>query len=117
MRRLFLFTALVPAIARAEVMDKEFSLSTLVVANLVGAVLIFVAARMKPAWLALLIPVAAVMFWAQVSELLDPYVGPAMVTEGGPIYVVASWAAPVIATVACAAGLLLRRKEGRRRES
>src|SRR5947209_5380298 len=111
MRRLSVFVALIPAIAHAEVMDKEFSLSTLLLANLVGAVVVFLAARMKPAWLALVIPVAALLCWAQLSELLDPFVGPAMVREGGSAYVAASWMPPITLALACIGGVFFRRKK------
>jgi len=103
------FVALVfPALASAEVLDKEFSLQALLIANAVGAVLCYWTTRLRPGFLAVLLPLAALLFWVHVSELLDPHVGPAMATEGGMQYVAASWAAPAVFAVACILGFLKR---------
>lgn len=105
---LFLSTLLLPAWARAEVLDKEFSLSTLVVGAVVGAIVTFWTASRKPRLLVGLLPAVGVFFASHLSELLDPFVGPAMAFEGGQAYVIASWASPLFVVAAAAAGYVLR---------
>ena len=106
-RSLYLL-ALLPAIAHAEVMDKEFPFSTVLIWTLVGAVAVFCSARFKPLMLAAAIPILGTFFTAHVSELLDPYVGPAIYAEAGTFYVLVSWAGPVIVCGALICGLTLR---------
>jgi len=105
---LFLVTLLLPTWARAEVLDKEFSFSTLLVVAVVGAVVAFWVARRRPWLLVGLLPAVGIFFASHLSELLDPFVGPAMALEGGHAYVVASWASPLFVVAAVVAGYVLR---------
>ena len=99
---LFLATFLLPTLARAEVLDKEFSLSTLLAVAVVGAIVAFLVARRQPWVLAGLLPIIGMFFGTHLSELLDPSVGPAMALEGGKTYVIASWVSPLVVVAAAA---------------
>jgi hypothetical protein len=107
-RTLFLATLLLPTWARAEVLDKEFSLPTLLTVAVVAAIVAFRVARQQPWALAGLLPIVGTFFWLHLSELLDPFVGPAMVLEGGQTYVIASWGSPLLVVGAAVIGLVLR---------
>jgi hypothetical protein len=115
MRPTFLITILMaPALARAEVLDKEFFLSTVVGVALFGSLAAFWAARKYPWVLAVLLPITGMFYWLHLSEFLDPYVGPEMVREGGVAYVVVSWLSPLPVAVSAAYGLVLKRRSRRR---
>jgi lipopolysaccharide export LptBFGC system permease protein LptF len=107
-RTLFLATLLLPTWARAEVLDKEFSLPTVLAVAVVAAVLAFRVARGKPWALAGLLPIVGTFFWLHLSELLDPFVGPAMAREGGQTYVIVSWVSPLLVVAAAVIGYVLR---------
>jgi hypothetical protein len=110
MRTLTIFLiALFPALGHAEVMDKEFSLFTVILWGVFGGLLVFFAARFKPWLLLVLLPVVGSFFYLQLSELVDPYVGPAIATEAGRLYIFISWAAPVLVLVSGSAGFVWRR--------
>lgn len=102
--------ALFPALACAEVMDKEFSLSAVLIWLIFGFIACFAFARYRPRLLPLPLIVTGIFFTGQLSEVLDPHVGPAIWNEAGPIYVVASWAGPVGVLIAISLGLLARRR-------
>ena len=102
--------ALVPALGHAEVMDKEFSLGAVLLWGLIGGVLVFLAARLKPLLLLILVPVIGLFFFGHLSELMDPYVGPAMAAEAGQFYVFISWAAPVVVLIGGGLGFVLRHR-------
>lgn len=107
---LAIFLALVPTLGHAEVMDKEFSLSAVLLWGFIGGVLVFLAARFKPLLLLILVPVIGLFFFGHLSELMDPYVGPAMAAEAGQFYVLISWAAPVLVLVGGGLGFVLRHR-------
>ncbi|MDO8286008.1 MAG: hypothetical protein Q7T69_13445 [Rhodoferax sp.] len=110
---LFLATFLLPTLARAEVLDKEFSLSTLLAVAVVGAIVAFLVARRQPWALAGLLPIIGMFFGMHLSELLDPFVGPAMALEGGKIYVIASWVSPLVVVAAAVVGYVLRARHAK----
>ncbi|OHE61745.1 MAG: hypothetical protein A2X71_05535 [Thiobacillus sp. GWE1_62_9] len=97
-----------PVLGHAEVMDKEFSLVAILLWGLIGALLVFFAARLKPLLLFILVPVIGLFFFGHLSELVDPYVGPAMAAEAGQIYVFISWAAPAVVLVSGVIGFAFR---------
>jgi hypothetical protein len=101
---------LAPAIASAEVLDKEFSLSTVAGVALFSSLAAFWAARKQPWALGVLLPIAGIFFWLHLSEFLDPFVGPAMAREGGVAYIVISWLSPLPVAVSAAHGFALRRR-------
>lgn len=105
---LFLATLLLPAWTRAEALDKEFSFSTLLVVAVGGAIVAFWVARRRPWLLFGLLPLVGIFFALHLSELLDPFVGPAMAREGGQTYVIAPWASPLFVLAAVVAGYVLR---------
>jgi hypothetical protein len=98
-----------------EVMDKEPSLTlTLIVGGALGLAGFF-AGRRRP-WLALL-PLAALLVFglARLSELQDPFVGPAIREEAGNGYALLTYVAVAVGIALCVAGALqgwLRRPRG-----
>lgn len=107
-RTYFLATLLLPTWARAEVLDKEFSLPMLLAMAVVAAIVAFQVARRLPWVLAGLVPIVGLFFGLHLSELLDPFVGPAMALEGGQTYVVVSWVSPLFVVAAAVIGFVLR---------
>lgn len=105
---IFFFTF--PIIGNAEVMDKEFSLSTVLQWGVIGTTLVFVAARFKPWLLIVLFPVIGSFFYLQLSELVDPYVGPAITSEAGNLYVFISWGAAALVLIGGGVGYAVRRR-------
>jgi hypothetical protein len=101
--------ALLPILGHAEVMDKEFSLVTVLLWGLIGALLVFLSARLKPLLLFVLLPAIALFFFGHLSELINPYVGPAMASEAGQFYVFISWVAPAVVLVSGGVGFAIRR--------
>jgi hypothetical protein len=96
--------------ASAEVLDKEFSAPLLLGVGLVFAVVGAWSAYRSRVLVAVLVAVLAAMFFgSHWSELLDPYVGPAIATEGGPSYLAVSWGAPAIVMVGFLVGFLVGR--------
>ena len=106
--RLLVLLVLFPAIAHAEVMDKEFSLLTVVLWGLLGTALVFFAARLKPWLLLLALPLVGSFFALQLTEIVDPHVGPAIAAEAGNLYIAVSWVAPALVLAGGCAGYLLR---------
>ncbi len=100
--------AIFPVLGHTEVMDKEFSLLAILLWGLIGALSVFLSARLKPLLLFILVPVIGLFFFGHLSELMDPYVGPAMVAEAGQFYVFMSWAAPAVILVNGVIGFAFR---------
>jgi hypothetical protein len=94
-----------PNVAWAEVMDKEFSLATVLACGLAGVLGCYAAARWFPWALAVVFPAVAIFFLAHLSELTSPDVGPAMVEEAALVYVTVSWLLPLIVVAALIFGL------------
>ncbi|MFD0739773.1 hypothetical protein ACFQZQ_10820 [Lysobacter koreensis] len=99
-----------PIVARAEVMDKEPSMTSILAMTAVVGFLGFLAARFKPGWLFVLLPITGVLFAAQLIEVHSPDVGPAILQEASFLYVVASWAGPIVQILAVGGGWWLRRR-------
>jgi hypothetical protein len=97
-----------PLVAHAEVLDKEFSFSTIAACTIVGTLAAFLAARHKPWVLLLVLPPILLFFAAHLSELLDPPIGRALLIEAGVVYVALSWAGPVLLAAACILGFSAR---------
>lgn len=102
--------ALFPVLGLAEVMDKESSLVAVLLWGLIGALLVFLAARLKPLLLFILVPVIGLFFFGHLSELMDPYVGPVMAAQAGQFYVFISWTAPAMVLVGGGVGFAFRRR-------
>nr|WP_315490794.1 hypothetical protein [uncultured Rhodoferax sp.] len=109
----FLATLLLPIWARAEVLDKGFSLPTLLAVAVVAAIVVFWVARRQPLALAGLLPIVGMFFGLHLSELVDPFVGPAMALEGGKTYVIASWGSPLLVVAAAVVGYVLRARHAK----
>jgi hypothetical protein len=87
-----------PALLWFEVMDKEPALAQRAVLYGILSVMGWLLSR-KRWWLGLLIlPVVAVFAWADVGELHDPFVGPAIVREAGLLHVLV-WYALMLAGI------------------
>ena len=112
-RAIFLLFSLVPILARAEVLDKEFSLPTVASFAVVGAVAAFLAARYRPWLLLVTLPPVVFFFGLHLSEFFVPIVGQATVAEGGATYVLVSWGGALAVLVCCALGFAGRGRRGR----
>jgi hypothetical protein len=110
MKKLLPLLLLVPEMARAEVMDKEPSLLAVWGWAVISAALLFAVVKFRP-WLLLgVAPLPALFFYGLLSEVIDPFVGPAMLREAGNLYIVSSWLAPVLPIAGVFAGWWLRRR-------
>ena len=101
---------LLPSVAFAEVMDKEFSLGTVGAGVFLCTLFVFVAARYRPAALVVALPIAAWFFLMQLSEITDRWVGPTISSEAGHLYVWLSWSGPVFSLFALCLGLWRRNR-------
>src|SRR3982751_4554525 len=99
---------LIPVPAFAEVMDKEPSMVALLTFGVCGGVASGLAARFRPWVLWFLLPIFLFYFAAQLYELRDPVVGPAILEEAGPPYIWASWASVLVPIVGALVGVFLR---------
>jgi len=112
MRRLLTtFLLLIPSLAQAEVMDKEFSFISIVFWGVAGSLLAFFTARYKPVLLFMLLPIFGWFFAAHFSELTNPQVDSALAAEVGWFYQVAPWASPVLVLLGTGLGLWFRRRD------
>jgi len=112
MRATALLLLLLPVAAHAEVMDKEFSAAAVWAWAIAPSVITFLAARYRP-WLLLLVLPAPVLFYiAQLLEVADRYVGPAIAREAGTPYLVASWGGPLALVMGLLLGLVARSRRG-----
>jgi predicted membrane channel-forming protein YqfA (hemolysin III family) len=101
---------LVPAVARSEVMDKEWSFTAVVIFAIAGAIGAFLASRYRPWLLGAVLLVVGVFFAGQYAELLDPAVGPAIRREAGAFYVLMSWSGLLFVLAGAVIGLVLRQR-------
>src|SRR5262245_59861517 len=102
-------TALYSPVVGAEVMDKEFSFSTLLAWGIAGTFVAFGAARWVPLGLLIVLPIVGSFFYPHLSEVNDPHVGPAMLHEAGLAYMIFSWVCPGSIMVALLFGFVARR--------
>jgi hypothetical protein len=95
-----------------EVMDKEPRLANRAVLYGVLSVVGCLLSR-KRWWMGLLVlPIVGVFAWADVSELHDPFVGPAIIREAGLLHVLA-WYTFILAGIGVpvlTAAIMRRRK-------
>ena len=105
-----LILLLLPALARAEVMDKEPSLTVVLGVVIAGAVGAFFASRYRPWLLSVVLLAVGVFFAGLYAELLDPTVGPAICREAGTFYVLMSWFGLFFVIAGAVIGLLVRRR-------
>jgi len=111
MRVPYLLTLLfLPVVARSEVMDKEWSLTAVVVFVIAGAICAFLASRYRPWLLGAVLLIIGVFFAGQYAELLDPAVGPAIRQEAGGFYVLMSWSGLFFVLAGAVIGIVLRRR-------
>jgi len=99
-----------PGAAHAEVMDKMPSLPANVLGGLAAIAAMYLCARFKPWALLIVLPAACLWFGAIAVETLDPFIGPAIYAEAGPLYAAAPWAALAGICVGAAAGSWRRRR-------
>ena len=92
-----------------EVMDREPSLRVVWGAALLLGFIGLIATRVRR-WLVLpALALVAIAAWHQVSEFLDPQVGPAIMREAGLGYLIQSCAAISVAVILSLLGLLPKR--------
>jgi hypothetical protein len=96
-----------PNIAFAEVMDKEPSLLFVWAMAVFPSLVAYWVGRRSPLLLLLVLPLPLLFYIGQLSELTDPFVGPAMWQEAGLLYGVSSWVAPMLFIVAAGLGFRL----------
>lgn len=94
-----------------EVLDKEPSLRAVWATFLLVALVGYLLCRWRWRLIALILPVALLLSFAWLTELLDPYVGPAMWRESRG-YVIQSYVAMLIAVLSPGLGAYLRRRGG-----
>ena len=101
---------LLPAAAMAEVSDKLPSMSQLWAQGaVVSAVLLILIWR--NIWFSILGAAAAVLFRVMsYDSLADPFVGPAIITEQGNLYVFSSYGSVALIVLGSALGCVLNRK-------
>ena len=93
-----------------EVMDKEPSLLQIWTLCLVVGVGGFLLSRFRYWLILIVLPVALILAWGQLSELHDPFIGPDILREAGYSYVAQSYVAMAIAVILPSVGALLRWK-------
>lgn len=110
MARLTLLVLLLVAfgLAHAEVMDKEPSLMQNIVWGLVSSALCLFVARFKPWLLLVVVPLPAFYFLSLLSEIHDPFVGPAMLNEAGKLYIYSGYGLGVLVLASIFVGLWWR---------
>ncbi|MDB5108548.1 MAG: hypothetical protein JWM69_1489 [Candidatus Binatus sp.] len=107
---------LLPKACFAEVMDKELSLPAIWTEAGVLAIAGYLLGRYR-IWAGIpAFALAALLAWAQISELTDPYVGPDIAQQAGHSYFVQSYVACTFALIAPIVGIFetrFRRRMGR----
>jgi hypothetical protein len=99
-----------PLAASAEVLDKQPSTAFLLAAAAAASFLAYTAARRIPGRLALLGLLPVVVFLPVLFEQLDPIMRPALLAEGGLLYIFCVWVGPASVLAAFAVGLHRRRR-------
>jgi hypothetical protein len=112
-KRLTILSLLCPIAALAEVMDKEFWFSAVVLRAAWGAVLGLASARWLPWGLLAVLPLLAVPLYSHLSEVADSTVRSAMVNEVGIAYLLISLASPALVAACVGVGLYMRRHYAR----
>ena len=93
-----------------EGMDKEPPLVLIWLLSLVLGVGGFFRAKYRYWSLSVVLPIALVLAWSQLSELRDPLVGPMIIREAGYSYVVHSYVAIAIALMILLIGAVVKWK-------
>jgi hypothetical protein len=93
-----------------EVMDKEPSLGAIWLTFLLLGALGYLGSKNLPWLVAPALVAIAVATWVLLQDLLDPFVGPAMIVEAGWGYVILSGVAALAAAVMTIAGYRSRKR-------
>ena len=101
-----------PALAHAEVMDKEVPLINIILWTLVLSLFGFYCSRFHFLFCLLFIPISFLLPAAVIKEIRDPFVGPAIIEEAGILYILTAYASPIILVCSNIAGIVcyFRRK-------
>ncbi len=102
----------VAPLVHAEVMDKELSLVEIWVVAVPLALLSFFMCRLSPFLALLTLPVPLLYLLAFLEEVMDPWVGPAIIAEAGWLYVVGGIAAFLVVAAAHLLGVMRWRRTG-----
>lgn len=94
-----------------EVMDKEPSLLHVWFLFLLVGVGGFLLCRYRGWLLAVVLPIVLFLGWAHLSELHDPFVGPAIAREAGRDYFIQSYVAISLAVVLPLVSVICRRRK------
>ena len=98
-------------VALFEVMDKEPSLLQVWLLFLLVGAGGFLLCRYRSWLLAVVLPIALFLAWGHLSELHDPFVGPAIAREAGRDYFTQSYVAMALAVVLPLVGVISRRRK------
>ena len=113
MKKLLPLLLLLPLTCSAEVMDKEFSFSAVLLLAVVGSIASYFSARYKPWLLVAVLPILGILAFAHLSEVTDPIVGPAMANEAGDVYIFFSWLSPTLILVFTCYGLFVKTRHAK----
>lgn len=89
-------------------MDKESSFLAVLLFALIGSIASYFSARYKPWLLLLVLPILGILTFAHLSDVNDPFVGPAIAAEAGGVYTFLSWLSPVLILAFTGCGLFLK---------
>jgi hypothetical protein len=90
-----------------DVMDKEASVVQIWIECIILGIGGLIVSRYRY-WLAIcVLALALLLAWSQISELRDPFVGPNIVREAGPGYVIKSYMALTIAVTLPTIGAII----------
>jgi hypothetical protein len=94
-----------------EVMDKEPSLLQVWFLFLLVGVGGFLLCRYRSWLLAMVLPIVLFLAWGHLSEMHDPFVGPAIAREAGRAYFTQSYMAMAMGVVLPLLGMIKRRRK------
>lgn len=98
-------------VALFEVMDKEPSLLQIWFLFLLVGVGGFLLCRYRSWLLAVVLPIALLLAWCHLSELHDPFVGPAIAREVGRAYFTQSYIAMALGMALPLLGMIKRKRK------
>ena len=91
-----LLLVLAPMPALAEVSDKVASIPQLWLTGALAGVVALLASRYRITLGTILLPISMLLVFAGLEPIHDPYVGPAVISEQGQIYVVAVYGSAIM---------------------
>ena len=112
LKRSVVWLSFMTIFALFEVMDKEPSLIFIWMSAITLAVGGLLLSRYRWWLAAILIVIATLAAYTQITELRDPFVGPQIVKEAGNGYVIQSYIAVLISILLPSVGLIMKLRKG-----